>query len=312
MIAPPRYAHDVAISAVAYDALFVSDLSTRLAARLHDAPVWAGDVHRAEDDTPTGVLGEDSSRLAVIVGQRLWGHDERTSADASALRARLEHDPRSVAVVSLDDDPLPEWMTPLPRRTLAHSGLNGVVDFLVESFTAQGGRPLAPLSTSVEPAADLARTWPPPPTPFLGQPRAESALRRELDAIGAVFEPLERKGPVPDARIRDVHRVPNRVIACLFDVAVSFSWMPGRPSAVADGRLMVIEWSGISSAKGPDALRQATAVRERVYRAEASGPDDWAWRADGADGRACSTAHLVGAWVDGAVLTEQGLSTGAA
>ena len=37
-----RQAHDLAISAVAYDALLVGELMTRLAIRLRHAPLWAG------------------------------------------------------------------------------------------------------------------------------------------------------------------------------------------------------------------------------------------------------------------------------
>jgi hypothetical protein len=79
---------------------------------------------------------------------------------------------------------------------------------------------------------------------------------------------------------------------------------------VAEGRLLVIEWEGVvTHSRGLSALRTATAGRERLYRAEAAGPDSWSWRADGPDGGAYSSPSVAGQWFAGALITASTAST---
>ena len=86
-------------------------------------------------------------------------------------------------------------------------------------------------------------------------------------------------------------------------VGITFSWLPGGAGTVADGRLLVIQWDGAAKqGRGIAALRLATPVRERVYRAEGSSAESWKWRADSPNGRAWSSAHLAGEWLAGASL----------
>jgi len=140
------------------------------------------------------------------------------------------------------------------------------------------------------------------PAPYLEQNRAQSALRQQLAAIGAELEPeLERRRAGEPAAKFELHILPHRLIARLAEVGISFSWVGAVGSqalSVADGRLLVIQWSGVENqTRGVAALRSAHPVRERVYRAEASDADHWGWRVDNSDGPVCSTAKLVAEWL---------------
>lgn len=147
-----------------------------------------------------------------------------------------------------------------------------------------------------------AAAWPEGPAPYLSQSRAESALRRELDALAAALKPwLQAEHARAADRIGDLHSRPNRLVLRLDHVGVSFSWIPGRLGTVADGRLLVIQWAGVTpQTRGVSSLKSATLVRERTYRAESSGPDSWGWRVDEPDGVACSTTNLAAEWFAGA------------
>lgn len=141
------------------------------------------------------------------------------------------------------------------------------------------------------------------PAPYLEQNRAQSALRQQLAAIVAVLAPeLERRrAAVPDAKF-ELHVLPNRLIARLAEVGISFSWVGAvgaQAPTVADGRLLVIQWTGVENeTRGVAALRSARPLRERVYRPEASDAEHWGWRVDHGDGPVCSTADLVAEWLD--------------
>ena len=140
-----------------------------------------------------------------------------------------------------------------------------------------------------------------PPTPFLGQPRAHSALRHELDALAAQ---LTSSLALEQAKVADrsgeLISLPHRLIARLGERGVSFSWVTGVGASVADGRLLVIEWRDIvKQARGAAVLRGAAPVLERTYRAEGTNADTWRWRVDEPNGVAFSSAHLAAAWVAG-------------
>ena len=83
------YAHDLAISAVSYDALLVAELEARLSPRLRTSLVWVG--HSSFTGTDAGsMLIPDVSRIALILHQRLWRHDDLTSADDAVIRERVK------------------------------------------------------------------------------------------------------------------------------------------------------------------------------------------------------------------------------
>ena len=143
------------------------------------------------------------------------------------------------------------------------------------------------------------------PTPFLLQPRAQSALRHELAAIEAGIGPeLERRRAGDPDSTFELHVLPHRVIVRLGDAGISFSWVGsagGQGATVAEGRLLVIQWIGVATEiRGVSALRSARPVRECVYRAEGADAEHWRWRVEGgegADGETYTTDHLVAEWL---------------
>jgi hypothetical protein len=300
------YAHDLAISAVSFDALLVKELIAALAPRLQSAPVW-------DNASAPSALSADLSRVALVLAQRLWGRgdEEATTADAEVLRERARRKPKSVIVVALDDEELPSWMNELRQCEFAVVGVDGAAQFVLEAIAGTGGSVRG--LRLPEPTADATEPlrWQQSPVPFLGQPRAQGALRRELDSIGDELEPMFEGGVAQASEgIFELHKQPNRIVARLAGVGVSFSWVAGRQGTVADGRLMVIEWSGVAARRGVGALGTARPVRECLYSAEARGVDDWCWRADVPNGRASSTANLVREWLACASMTARTLAVG--
>jgi hypothetical protein len=304
---------DLAVSAVQYDAAFVGELFAAIGPRLITTPVWQGHASNGASDgvvrlglaassvfdESDSTLVSDRSRLALVVHQRLWRHHESTRTHAPLLRERVRDDPASVVVLTLDDEPLPDWLEPVRRCGLAAAGLGGAVDFALDAIASSGGA----VNGAPTPAArsEPAQGWMDPPAPFLGQPRAHSALRHELDALSAqlVASLALEQARVPE-RTGELISLPHRLIARLGETGVSFSWVAGVGSAVADGRLLVIEWRDVvKQARGAAVLRAATPVLERTYRPEGTNADSWRWRVDEPNGVAFSSQHLAAAWVAG-------------
>lgn len=297
------YSRDLAISAVSYDSMLVTELTEQLAPRLDGTPFWSGGIPSL-NETPDPFLIESSARLVLVLFQRLWQHDHSTQADAMALRARMQSEPDSVRLVVLDAEPVPEWLSAVPRCSLSAIGLEGVADFTVHAIGERGGmaRP-APPPPPPPPAEPGDKRWFDSP-PFLTQRRAIATLRHELDALGAELEPRVKREQerFPDSIVQ-LHSLPFRFLAQLGSVGLTFSWVASGLGNVADGRLLVIEWTGLlPKAKGMLALKSASQTRERIYRPEAAGPSTWKWRAEDPNGRAYSTVNLVREWLVGATL----------
>jgi hypothetical protein len=288
------FRYDVAISAVPFEAALVSELCDALKPRLQSTPAWDWQTPApAEDDADC--LRGNRSRIALVLHQRVWRHEDATQGDAELLRDRLERRPGSVFVITLDDAPLPHWLGELPRCDLQAAGIDGVVDFIVQAVEACGGE-VQPLPEAV---AVATPGWGETPKPYLGQPRALTALRRELDDLAkALTTHLERSRESRPELSYELQMLPNRVVARLADAGLSFSWMPGRNTAVADGQLLVIEWSGVvGPARNGASLKSATPAREQLYHAEAVDAGHWRWRATHENGRAYTSANLAAEWV---------------
>lgn len=303
------FTHELAISAVPYDRLLVDELSRRISERLQAPPIWR-EPAQSEPATDAGrhttALLRKDARLALVLHQRLWRHDDATRADVQALRQRVHDDAASVRVVTLDAEPLPEWLAALPHCSLGAVGIDGVAAFAVDAVVACGGSALP----AVTPKPSVAPwTWTDSSRPYLTQSRAVTALRREFEELGATLERHVRSPKVPEARpIASLHCAPHRITAQLDGVGLSFSWLPGRDGTVADGRLMVIEWAGTVTAKpGMGAVQTARPVRERSYRAECTGPGTWRWRAEDAEGVRYTTEVLAAQWLAGASLDAQAI-----
>jgi hypothetical protein len=298
MALPGKFAHDVVISAVPYDAHLVQVLLTRLVERLDSALA-------STDREP---MHDDQSRIVVVMAQRLWGSDPATAGATEVLVGRARKRRKSVVVVALDDEPLPAWMQPLPRVDLATATISGVVDYLIAAVAEAGGH-VRPLTPSQAPAEAPPVRWMDTPRPFLDQPRAQGALRKELDALCAELEPrFDVDADESVGHRLELLKLPNRLVARLDAVGVSFSWLGARSGVVSEGRLMVIEWNGLGTGRGSDAMKTARPVRERLYLAEASGSDDWCWRSDTANGSAQSTANLAAEWIASVSLAAQSLA----
>jgi len=291
-----KFQWDLAISAVASDAEFVNEFIAEFGTRLQAVAAWEPALRGSLGEAPAA-LGAGRSRLALVLHQQLWGHDDATRQDAAVLRERLATRPGSACVMMLDAATVPSWLSALPTYELATAGRTGAVEFVAGAVASGGGsvRPAAPPATA---AADAPR-WPDPPTPFMAQPRAFTALRHEFDALVAQLEAIveERRAAQPE-RLVELQVLPHRAVARLDDVAISFSWVSGRASTVAEGRLMVIAWNDVAyGLRGLDALRSAKPVHERVYRAEGATPDEWRWRADDLTGQPYSSTNLAAQWV---------------
>jgi hypothetical protein len=300
MALPASHACDVTISATPFDAHLVRDLAARIERRLSTTRTGCGVTVSTGD---AAALDESASRIVVVLAQRLWGHEAITVADDETLRARARRRKKSIVVVSLDHEPQRAWMMPLSHVDLAAVGVAGVLEFILDAVRAAGGSVSPKEAASPDALAGRHPGWD-TPVPYLGQPRAHSALRREFDGICAELEPgFElKKGAVSD-HLLELYKLPNRIIARQDGFGVSFSWLAGRTSAVSDGRLMVIEWSGMSEQRGVGAMRSAKAVRECVYTVEATSAEDWCWRAESPNGRAASTPNLVREWIAGARMS---------
>jgi hypothetical protein len=300
MPALQTFPFDVAISAVRYDAVLVAELTERLAPRLSARPVWAG---HASDDGPgtPSVLSPNVSRLAIVLHQRLWAHDLMTRSDDAALRRRIHVAPDSTCIVTLDNTELSEGLRHLPTCDLRTAGIDEVIAFACASLTASGGR-TNPVGAMGVDAPEPEGRWGEAPTPFLRQTRAASMLRRELDdlAVQARGQSWVADGVPADVAVQVT---PTRLVARAGEVALSFSWVADRSGSVADGRLLVMAWTG-ANGDGRGSLRHASMTRECVYRVESRGPDEWRWRADEINGRGYSTADLVGDWCAALALAQ--------
>lgn len=290
---------DLAISAVASDAGLVTELSTELSTRLRAAPAWHAETTQdasAPAEPLIGPLTAAYSRVALILHQQLWRHDALTQQDATELHDRLRERPGSVCVMTLDDSPLPRWLATSPRYDLAASGRAGAVEFVVEVIESAGGSVKGTQRTDDVPPRPR---WPEPPTPFLGQPRAHTALRHELDAIIAALKAeIERcRAALPEG-LFELHVLPYRVIARLDDVAITVSWVSGRMPTIAAGRLLVIAWRNVAAGvRGVAALKAAAQMYERVYSADGNAPDQWRWRADDPTSQPYSSENLAAEWI---------------
>ena len=257
---------DLAISAVASDHGFVAELIADVAQRLRTTPAWRAATTRADDPEPALDAPPETpaamadSRVVLVLHHHLWHHDELMRRDELVLRQRVNDRPASVCVIALDDVPLPKWLARAPHYDIATGGRAGAVDFVLNAVATAGGA-VAPKPVAAD---DVARPrWPDAPAPFLAQPRAQSALRHQLDALGEELETVVDRCKLeqPD-RLFELQVLPNRLVARLDDVAVSFSWLTGGSTSIARGspardrlarRRDGCAWSGGAQIGGDDA-----------------------------------------------------------
>jgi hypothetical protein len=251
-------------------------------------------------------FASSTSRVVVVLYHHVWLHDQAMQRNVPVLRERLGEHPDSVCVLALDETPVPPWLGRAARYDIAGTGRLGASDFIVDAIAAAGGAvdPIPPVPEHAEPVS----RWPEPPPPFLSQQRAQSALRHELDALAELLESVvdEAREAQPE-RIFELQVLPNRILARLDDVAVSFSWVPGRTASVADGRLLVIAWRDVApTVKGMAALRSAAMIHERTYAADGNTASTLRWRSEDAVAQPYSSANLVAEWMARASIARAG------
>jgi hypothetical protein len=301
------FKYDVAITAADFDALAVAELKRRLGQRL-SKPVFT--VPRANDQgrstAATASLRksfEKEARVVVILYQRLWGTTPNTDAEATALKARIgrvKH--KEVLIVPLDSSPVPAWLKGTTIKTGAPASAL-VIDAIVSAVTAAGGTPKKLTDAVV--AAHLAEedTRTKARITFLTSQRALTLVNRELDSLSAsVLKLCETPGTLPAGFNAEVRRTPDRYTVQIGPVGLSFSWIRGRSNALADGQLLVIEWSGQlgeqHAARDP---RNATPTFEHVLQPHATSPEDWQWRRADLDLACYTTRDLAEACVTSAI-----------
>jgi len=303
-----KFTHDVAISAVSYDSLLVGDLFARLGLRLSAPVFWQteladGGVDPQSDSTAASVF-EQSARIVVVLHQRLWGREAGTAADVEALRERVRaKQQRSICVVTLDREPVPAWLAGAPRFVLSELDVVGTVAAIADAVAASGAKVVAAPAAAIAEPVKTGLAWN-EAQPYMAQPRAQTALRRELDTLTTELASRVKSigADRTDGHV-EFHSSPQRMVVQLGSVGLSLSWVAARSGNLADGRLLVIEWEGaIAHGRGMGGLKTASPTREQLFRPEAKGPDNWCWRAEGTAGTAYTSRDLAGQYFTSAAL----------
>ncbi len=279
------FKYDVAITAADFDALAVGELKRRLERRL-SKPVFASPRPAAGARTTAASTAirkcfEKEARVVVILYQRLWGSTPSTEAEAEAIRARIgkvKH--KEVLILPLDSSAAPTWLRGTAVKPAAALTGAAVIDAIVAAVQVAGGTPkkltdaiLAAHEAEEETRAKARIT-------FLTSQRALTLVNRELDSLSAaVLKLCEAPGMLPAGFAADARRTPDRYTVQIGPVGLSFSWIRGRSNAIADGQLLVIEWSGRFGEQhaGSDP-RNAMPAFEHVLQPHATSAEDWQWR----------------------------------
>ena len=278
------FKYDAAISATEFDALGVTELSRRLQNRIGKT-VYATPRGGDKPQTPTTLaaakrLIEKDARVVVVLFQRLWGNGA-TSHDAAALKARIGKLKRKdVIVVPLDNAPIPSWLKGTVVRTSGAPASAEVIDAIVSAVVGAGGvsRRQTEAAVAARAADDDKRAR--ARSSFLASQRALALINRELDSLSnTVLRLCQTPGTLPPGLAPEMRRTPDRYTVQLGPVGLSFSWIRGRSNSIADGQLLVIEWSGqLADATPTPESEMAMPAFEHVLQAHATSPEDWHWR----------------------------------
>ncbi|HEX3866850.1 MAG TPA: hypothetical protein VHV78_08865 [Gemmatimonadaceae bacterium] len=280
------FKYDVAITAADFDALAVTELKRRLEQRLSKA-VYAAPRTADHPQTAPALAAvrkaiEKESRVVVVLYQRLWinGVGPLTT-EAAAVKARVGNLKRKdVLIVPVDTTPIPSWLKGTVVKSSGAPTGSAVIDAIVEAVVAAGGTPKRMTDATVaardaeEDRRARARTT------FLTSQRALTLINRELDSLSAtVLKLCETPGTLPSGVAAETRRTPDRYTVQIGPVGLSFSWIRGRSNSIADGQLLVIEWSGQLGDQHASAdPRTAMPALEHVLQPHATSPEDWQWR----------------------------------
>ena len=278
------FKYEVAVSANEYDGLAVAELKRRLEHRLSKA-IYSSPRAADRPLTPAATAAahkviESDSRVVVVLFQRLWGAGSSAN-DAAALKARIgktKH--KDVVVVPLDTSPLPTWLKGTVVRASDAPTSAEVIDAIVGAVATAGGSPkrLTEAAVAARLAEEEKRAR--ARSTFLASQRAMALINRELDALSsAVLRLCKEPGTLPAGFTPDARRTPDRYTVQIGPVGLSFSWIRGRSNSIADGQLLVIEWSGqLGEQNQNGASHLAMPAFEHVLHPHATSPEDWQWR----------------------------------
>lgn len=318
------FKYDVAITAADFDALAAEELKRRLEHRLSKAVYAAPRVMQARPASPTATTAttattaapattaattaataaaahkviEKDARVVVVLFQRLWGStaSPASAAECAAVKARIGKVKRKdVIIVPLDNSPLPVWLKGTIVKGSETPTSAAVIDAIIEAVDAAGGSPkrLTEAAIAAREADEEKRAR--ARISFLSSQRALALINRELDALSnTVLRLCQTPGTLPDGLAPEMRRTPDRYTVQIGPVGLSFSWIRGRSNSIADGQLLVIEWSGHLGERRPEMAPQTTAMPacENVLQPHATSPEDWQWRRADLDLCAYTTGDL--------------------
>jgi len=281
---PLAFKYDVAITAADFDALAVAELKRRLeyhvAKGVYARPAGADGKSAASVAAVRKPIEKDA-RVVVVLFQRLWGMTPASVVEAEALKTRIGRAKRKdVIVVPLDNSPIPGWLKGTIVRAAGAPTSTVVIDAVVAAVTDAGGAPKRTTTAAVaarqaeEEKSARARAA------FLSSQRALALINRELDSLSnTVLKLCEAPGTLPAGFAPDARRTPDRYTVQIGPVGLSFSWIRGRSNSIADGQLLVIEWSGQLGDQHASAdPHTAMPAFEHVLQPHATSAEDWQWR----------------------------------
>ena len=278
------FKYDVAISATDFDALAATELKRRLEHVLAKG-VNAGATSSAAPAVVTASRKalEKEARVVVVLHQRLWGvanGESNGNGDVAAIKSRVGAAKRKdLVIVPLDSSPVPTWLKGVVVKAAGSPTSAAVIDAVVGAVTASGGAPKRLTEAAI--AARLAdeETRARARASFLSSQRAFALINRELDSLSnTVLKLCQAPGTLPDGLSPQVRRTPDRYTVQIGPVGLSFSWIRGRTNSIADGQLLVIEWSGQLGEQASPESRAAMPAFEHVLQPSATSAEDWQWR----------------------------------
>src|SRR5581483_9240324 len=282
---PRAFKFDVAITAADYDSLAIAELRRRLEHRLAK-PVYTPPRTTEQSPPPATTAAirkafEQEARVVVVLHQRLWGETAWSEPERLAVKARVGKAKRKdIVVVPLDTSPIPTWLKATVVRSTTLPSSDAVIDAVVEAVATSGGTPKrvteAAMAARLADDEKRARAR----SSFLSSQRAFALINRELDSLSTtVLRLCEAPGTLPAGFTPEARRTPDRYTVQIGPVGLSFSWIRGRTNSIADGQLLVIEWSRqLGEAHFANGTEAAMPAFEHVLQPHATSPEDWQWR----------------------------------
>jgi len=282
---PPTFKYDVAITAADFDALAVAELKRRLehhvAKGVHAQTQSADTTKSAASSAALRKAIEKDARVVVVLFHRLWGVTSSSVVEADALKTRIGKAKRKdVVIVPLDNSPIPTWLKGTIIRASGAPTSHAVIDAIVNAVMDAGGAPKRATTAAVAARQAEEEKHARARASFLSSQRALALINRELDSLSnTVLRLCEAPGALPAGFSPEARRTPDRYTVQIGPVGLSFSWIRGRSNSIADGQLLVIEWSGQLGDQHASADPQtAMPAFEHVLQPHATSPEDWQWR----------------------------------